>query len=142
MLEIVLAFMAHTETIKMSNDFQEYWSEIWTPITQNCLNVAKQQFVLQKAFEMFRVNRLTRSVRNLTWSEVFVHETEKKILTSLCNHVKLSISEFMFHGLNQHRNRCRKYYSTSTKQTVEVAFCPTVSSNNRQQPATTGNNCI
>jgi len=114
MSEVVLAFMEHAETIQMPNDFQEYWAEMWTPITRNCLNVAKQRFVLQKAFEMFRA--LTRSISNESWSEVFVHKHEEQILISLCKHVKLRTSDFLYYGLNHHRNRCQKYYSVSKRQ--------------------------
>jgi|FLMP01.1.fsa_nt_emb hypothetical protein len=108
--EIVMAFMAHLETHPMSNDFKKCWSERWKTITQRCLNVAKHQFVLQKAFELFKSGAACTTSSN--WSELFVCKDEEKILISLCRYVKLQEEQFMDYGLNHHRNCCRKYYTT------------------------------
>jgi len=117
--EMVVAFMAHLEECPMSNDFQEYWAGIWKPLTQRCLNVAKYQFVLQKAFELFKVHKtLVNSSGSSTWSDIFVCKEEEKILKSLCRYVKLQEEELMGFGLNHHRNRCRKYYRESNMSTL------------------------
>ena len=116
---MVVAFMAMLETHPMHNDFSVYWSGLWKPLTQRCLNVAKHQFVMQKALELFQVH-VTRH-RHLSdcsnWSTVFVCEEEINILTSLCRHVKLQEEEFLDYGLNHHRNRCRKYFTTKCRTT-------------------------
>mgnify|MGYP006111244047 FL=1 len=116
--EIVQAFMSHLETCPMSNDFQVYWSGIWKPITQRCLNVAKHEFVMQKAFEIFQANKTRHdySSSHSSWSEIFVCKEEEEILKSLCRHVKLQEEEFLDYGLNHHRNRCRKYYTKECQQ--------------------------
>jgi hypothetical protein len=115
--EVVVAFMTHSETVPMSNDFQEYWSGLWKPITQKCLNVAKHQFVMQKAFELFKAKKTQHECSSdvSNWSELFICEEEEQILTSLCKHVKLEVSEFMDFGLNHHRNRCKKYFLSLTQ---------------------------
>ena len=84
--------------------------------------MAKQQFVLQKAFEMFRANIATNEQGNgtSTWSEVFVHDTEVQILSALCKYVKLPKNKFLNYGVYQHHNQCQKYYSnvrTDNRQT-------------------------
>lgn len=118
MSELVLAFMAHTETIPMSNNFSEYWAGVWKSISQKCLYV----FVLQKAFEMFRANIATNEQGNgtSTWSEVFVHDTEVQILSALCKYVKLPINKFLNYGVYQHHNQCQKYYSNERPQRAQT----------------------
>jgi len=111
--EVVMAFMSHSEIHPMPNDFHEYWTGLWKPLTQRCLNVAKHQFVMQKAFELFKANttRHNYSHGELSWSDIFVRKEEEEILKSLCRSVKLQEEEFMDYGLNHHRNRCRKYHA-------------------------------
>jgi len=111
--EVVIAFMAHSETRPMPSDFQEYWSGMWTPLTQRCLTVAKHLFVMQKAFELFKANKTRHECGSDSskWSDIFVRKEEEKILRSLCRHVKLEEDNFLDYGLNQHQNRCRKYYA-------------------------------
>jgi hypothetical protein len=117
--EMVVAFMAMLETHPMHNDFSVYWSGLWKPLTQRCLNAAKHQFVMQKAFELFQVHvaRHRHLSNPNNWSTVFVCEEERNILTSLCRHVKLQEEEFLDYGLNHHRNRCRKYFTTKCRTT-------------------------
>ncbi len=112
--EIVVTFMTYLETHPIPNDFQDYWTVIWKPLTQRCLTIAKHQFVLQKAFELFKVNKTVATVSDCTkWSNIFIDKDEEKILKSLCRYVKLKEEEFLDFGLNHHRNRCRKYYRES-----------------------------
>lgn len=112
--EMVVTFMAHLEECPMSNDFQDYWTEIWKPLTQQCLSVAKHKFVMQKAFELFKSNKTIAATSGCTkWSDIFVCKDEEKILKSLCRYVKLEEEEFLDFCLNHHRNRCRKYYRES-----------------------------
>ena len=120
--EVVLAFISHVETHPTDDDFQTYWSELWKPITQRCLNVAKHTFVLKKAFELFRVNvtRLQYNNSSTTWAEVFIGVEEEQILKTLCKNVKLEEGEFMDYGLQRHRNRCRKYYTQCVRQTQNI----------------------
>lgn len=104
--EVVAAFLTHTESIEPSSNFQQYWSEMWKPITQKCLLVAKHQFIMQKAFEQFK--GLLHDGQS-KWSDIFVHEEEEKVLISLCKHVGLDPKEFLFFGFSHHSNRCRKH---------------------------------
>lgn len=106
--EVLLAFTFHAEKQPIPDDFQSYWSGLWKPITQQCLNIAKHTFVMQKAFEFFK-NKVTTT--ETPFQGVFMEVEEEKVLKSLCEHVKLQKEEFMDYGLHHHRNRCRKYYS-------------------------------
>ena len=116
--EVVVAFMAYSEIHPMPNDFQEYWTGLWKPLTQRCLNVAKHQFVMQKAFELFKANVLRHEYcsGSSSWSDVFVCKEEEEILTSLCKHVNLEEEEFMDYGFNHHQCRCRNYHTQLTRQ--------------------------
>lgn len=118
-MEVVLAFVEHCDIDVIPNNFQEYWSELWQPLTQQCLKVAKHNFILCKAFEVFKANMVRHQAnvvrhqsRALTdWSQVFIDVEEEQILKALCKHVKVQEEDFMDYGLNRHRCRCRKYYT-------------------------------
>lgn len=116
--EVVLAFMTYSETRPMGNDFKEYWSELWKPITQQCLNVTKNKFVLQKAFELFKTNRICHESTS-KWSDIFIHKEEEDILKSLCRHVGLQEEEFLDFGFNHHEVRCQKYH-TKSRKTINI----------------------
>lgn len=110
-VEVIASFQNHIDTIDINNDFNTFWGSEWKSITRQCLNVAKHTFVMRKAFEIFKskyvLHQLTKQI--LTWPEIFADEEEAAILRRLCQHVGLCPIEFMFYGLNHHRNRCRKF---------------------------------
>jgi len=106
-MEVVLAFVEHCDIDVIPNNFQEYWSELWQPLTQQCLKVAKHNFILCKAFEVFQANMVRHQSRAVTdWSQVFIDVEEEQILKALCKHVKVQEKDFMDYGLNRHRCRC------------------------------------
>ena len=116
--EVVGAFQTYLEQTELSNnDFKEFWQTTWKPITQKCLTVAKNSFVLRKAFEMFRAKLVAHKFANnkCVWSEIFVDKAEVQILQALCHHVGLEQEEFLHLGLHFHRNRCRKMYRGAEK---------------------------
>ena len=110
---MVVAFTAALKTHPIHNDFRTYWSSLWKPITQQCLNVAKHEFVMQKALELFQVHvtRLEHISECNEWSNVFVCKEETNILKSLCRHVQLQEDEFLDYGFSHHRNHCWTYFT-------------------------------
>jgi len=114
--DIVKSFECHLRDIdNMDNDFKTFWGKKWSSITKKCLSVAKNGFVLRKAFEMFRAKYVSHqfSEEKSSFKDLFVNTDEISILSNLCKHVGLNPHEFMFLGLDFHRRRC-------------VTFCITV----------------
>jgi len=111
--EVVEAFLTYTESVDTHNDFKQYWSQMWKPITQKCLGVAKHQFVMKKAFELFKGKIILSEFKNkkYSWFNIFVRNDEENTLRTLCEHAGLIYEEFVFYGFEHHKNRCRKYFS-------------------------------
>ena len=106
--DIVKSFEYHLRDIDMDNDFKTFWGGKWSSITKKCLNVAKNNFVLRKAFEMFRAKYVSHqySEKKSSFSDLFVVADEILILTNLCKHVVLNPDEFISLGLNLHKRQC------------------------------------
>ena len=107
--DVVKSFEYHLRDLgNMDNDFKTFWGTKWCSITKKCLNVAKNAFVLRKAFEMFRAKYVSHqfSEKKSSFSDLFVVTDEISILTNLCKHVGLNTDEFMVLGLNLHRRQC------------------------------------
>jgi len=111
---VVTVFQDHIETCEILNNFKEFWHNKWKGITQKCLNVARHEFVMRKSFEMFASKRVMHAFTNkpCDFDHLFVENHERAILKGLCVHVGLDYNEFIFLGLNFHRNRCRKHCRT------------------------------
>ena len=116
--EVVAAFLSHTESVDTDNDFKQYWSQMWKPITQQCLIVAKNQFILKKSLEMFKGKIILFEFgdKEYKWSDIFVHEEEVNVLRTLCEHVGLNMDEFMYYGFDKHKTSCQKYFKKKRAQ--------------------------
>ena len=101
--DVVSSFMTIPNNTPVTENFQEWWDNMWQPIETACQNVAKHTFVLQHALNSFKKNRSDKN-----WKEAFEDKREIDSLTLLCEQVGLEPTEFLDFGLIHHRNACRK----------------------------------
>lgn len=111
--ELVTMFQTYIESQEIKNDFKDFWQPTWYSITHKCLNVAKHTFIMRKAFELFKTNYVCHEIKyksRPTWTAIFIDKDEAKILSNLCKHVAFDTEQFLYFGLNHHKNRCRKFH--------------------------------
>lgn len=106
--DIISMFGNHLETCEITEDFKTFWGQKWKGITQTCLNVARHQFVMRKASEIFKAKYELHVFTNKSclFSSLFVVNEERAILKGLCKHVGLNFHDFIYLGMKFHRLRC------------------------------------
>jgi hypothetical protein len=108
--DTVSSFMTMAEETPLEDNFEQWWQGLWVPLQTKCLNVARHQYVLQRALHRYTLVEAT------TWEESFDSLREKQYLQWLCQEVGLDEEEFLLLGFNHHLNACRKVFSSRVRQ--------------------------